>query len=341
MQQFGCMITLHSKSPCCQGKIYQHGQRRRQCSICKKTWRIRQKKRGKKFVRTTDLLVLKYLSNGGFNLEDHAFRYDLTITQLRCRIRKSLDVFLKRNHWQKIPERGKLILIVDAIEEKICCRTYTTYVILVRPINKNQAIILKPLICYSHENGDDWRRTFLTLSEDIRDRVVALVGDGKPCFKGISRRYGWLLQRCHFHLLAELYKRISYKRRSKHFETINEMIKIVRKIVAEKDDRKVEILVKVLKQFQKDYRLPERIRKTFISGFSKNFHYYRTYLKYPKFNLPSTTNSCENVNSFIRKLLGKAHGFKTYQSYSKWINALLLFRKTVTCNKKKIDLNFK
>jgi len=330
------MTTIHSKSPCCQGKIYHFGQRRRQCSICQKTWRIRQKKRGKKIGRITDRLVLRYLSNGGFNLEEHALKFKMTVPQLRYRIRKSLDKFIKKSCWPKIPKRGKLILIVDGLEEKICDRVYTTYIVLVRPVNKNQAIILEPLTCCGRENKNDWNKTFYVLPDNVKARVVALVGDGKPCFRGISRRYGWLLQRCHFHLLAELYKRISYKRKSRHFETINEMLKIIYRIIASKDDQKVKKLLKVLKCFQKNYQLPVRIRKDFISGFCTNVDYYRTYLKHPKLNLPTTTNSCENVNSFIRKLLDKAHGFRTYESYSKWIKALLLFRRTVTCNKKNI-----
>ena len=45
------MHSWHAKSPCCRAKIHHFGSRRHQCSYCKRTWRIRNKRRGRKLRR--------------------------------------------------------------------------------------------------------------------------------------------------------------------------------------------------------------------------------------------------------------------------------------------------
>jgi transposase-like protein len=58
------MNKLQGKSPYCQAKIYKIGGKRRQCSECKKTWKIRQKKRGRKAKRVDKKLVENILVRG-------------------------------------------------------------------------------------------------------------------------------------------------------------------------------------------------------------------------------------------------------------------------------------
>src|SRR3989339_895570 len=58
------MNILHGKSPCCQAKIYKFGGKRKQCSLCKKTWSVRKKKRGRKAKRINPDLLNKVLGKG-------------------------------------------------------------------------------------------------------------------------------------------------------------------------------------------------------------------------------------------------------------------------------------
>jgi len=194
-----------------------------------------------------------------------------------------------------------------------------------------RAVILPPLIAEGWENLADWRRAILTIPEAARKRIVAMVGDGKTCFKGLSEEFGWVLQRCLFHLLAELYKHASFKRKSKNQKILKRIIKLTRKIVNEKDDKKVKRLVKRMEKFKQDPATPQRLKKRFIGGFCKNYNLYRTYLKYPEYHIPTTSNACELTNNFIRRFLCQTRGFRTKHSYSEWIKALLLSRKTLTC----------
>lgn len=149
------MSQKHTKSPCCQGKIYQHGQRRRQCSVCKKTWRIRQKKKGRKAKRTNTAIVKRYLCKNGFNLDEHAGRLSITVPALRKRIRKNLNLLLETEQWIEPPKNKDLIVVIDALLQQIFFgkkkRYFTVYLVLLRASDDDKAIILKPVIIKSNE----------------------------------------------------------------------------------------------------------------------------------------------------------------------------------------------
>src|SRR3990167_1503103 len=57
---FPCMKKLHAKSPCCRARVVKFGARRRQCAFCKKTWRLRKKKRGRSRLRGNSPLLLRF-----------------------------------------------------------------------------------------------------------------------------------------------------------------------------------------------------------------------------------------------------------------------------------------
>ena len=85
------MHSCHAKFPCCQAKIYHFGSRRRQCSQCKRTWRIRKKRRGGK-PRRTRPGVLKAVLLDGRTLKTLAPRYGLTDQALTRRFRRGREL---------------------------------------------------------------------------------------------------------------------------------------------------------------------------------------------------------------------------------------------------------
>ncbi|MFC1615157.1 hypothetical protein ACFL22_01230, partial [Patescibacteria group bacterium] len=58
------MKKIQTNSLCCGVKIHNYGERRRQCSKCKKTWRIYKKKTGRKKIRVTTNIVEDVLVHG-------------------------------------------------------------------------------------------------------------------------------------------------------------------------------------------------------------------------------------------------------------------------------------
>lgn len=331
MGKFVCMQQKHTKSQCCQGSIYQHGQRRRQCSLCKRTWRIRQKKRGRKLRRINTDIVKRFLKNGSFNIFEHAQRLNIGISALQERIRKSRDLFLSKEEWPKIPGSCKLITVVDALIEKIDKQYYTVYFVALRSTKSEKAVILEPIIFPRYENKKDWQRVFKRIPRETRNRILALVGDGKPCLITITREYGWLFQRCHFHLLAELHRWASFKRRSKNRKLAEKLNGLVRNIITTKNEKQLKTSLNETAKLVRDPHVPIRIKQRFLKGFYRNFEFYRTYLNHSELNLPKTVNSCEKLCGFVRKFLNKTNGLRTAKSFSKWTKTLMLHQKKINC----------
>ena len=68
------MKQMQEKSPCCQGQVWRFGERRRQCSVCRKTWQSWAKKRGRKVRRSDGQLLLKHYLAGQLSITGHARR---------------------------------------------------------------------------------------------------------------------------------------------------------------------------------------------------------------------------------------------------------------------------
>ena len=234
--------------------------------------------------------------------------------------------------WPKIPQ-GDLIAIADALIEFIGGIECTVYLILLRPLNSNKAVIAPSLITINNsENLLGWRNTFSQIPFEAKQRIKALVCDGRAAFMPISKENGWALQRCHFHLLA----RIAHNRSITQFTRTNAQGKYIqnlaRIIINSKNENNVNQALEELKNITKN--ITSRSFKTVLSGLIRNYLDYRTYLRHPEFNLPTTSNSAEHLVGIIRDLQYRARGFNSIKSLTLWIEVLLKFTKTVTCNGK-------
>ncbi|OHA08431.1 MAG: hypothetical protein A3A44_00795 [Candidatus Sungbacteria bacterium RIFCSPLOWO2_01_FULL_60_25] len=101
-----------------------------------------------------------------------------------------------------VPERGKLILIADAIWYRVGGERSTIYVLLLRPRTGTEAVIWPPYLAPGHEDLAGWKGALAAVPGSIRARIGALVCDGATGVVNLGYRNGWLLQRCQFHLLA-------------------------------------------------------------------------------------------------------------------------------------------
>src|SRR3989304_3909078 len=158
------MKNLHAKSPCCREKIIRFGSRRRQCVSCRKTWRIRQKKKGRKTNRPVIDLVEKYLKGEIPSLHRAArCQNRFSEAQLQRRLKKSLERFVLKTPWPGFGDNHSFIVIADAAMIKVQSEIYTFYFMLFRPTNSNQAIIAKPYIQKDKESWLGWDRGFSAL----------------------------------------------------------------------------------------------------------------------------------------------------------------------------------
>lgn len=327
------MTTLHAKSPCCQGSIYQHGQRRRRCSLCGKTWRIRPANRGRKRLRLNPQTLLRYLDNKIGPFVHQASRHRLNPSAFCKRIQKMLKRFVSRETWPAVP-KDHLVVVADALIQMINGQTWTVYFILLRPIHSSLAVIFPPYFRLGKETcRDGWREAFERVAEGIRGRILALICDGASGLVGQAKRRGWIIQRCHFHIKHKLANYIRTGPLSRNREVGLRVNALVNTVLLSENVEKVQDAIRVLR-----YEIFPDIKshglRKYLRGFLKNYQDFRSYLSHPELNLPNTSNSAESLVGLVRDIQRRARGFRTLESFQDWIIAICKNKKTIVCNGK-------
>lgn len=321
------MKTLHVKSPCCRGGVIRYGNRRRQCTKCLKTWRVRQKKRGRDSLRTNSQLVIDYLSKN-----KSVFKNQADQERFRYRLALSLKYFLSHTPWSQPSRQEKLIMVADAMWQVVEDMAATVYLMLIRPVNSDLAWILAPVIIPGKESANGWAITLESIPPTLKKRIIALVCDGYPHLVFPAKQLGWIVQRCHFHLIASIKNYVTnnpLSRRRLLGRIVLEAVHTALNTTAEtKLSRALENLL-LLSKLIKNKKLKSR-----LTGFVKHIDDFRAYLKYPALNLPHTSNTAESLIQCIRDLQYRAHGFRTAQSFIQWVTAVCLFKRTMTCRGK-------
>lgn len=318
------MSHIHEKSPCCHSHIHRFGSRRRQCASCKKTWRVWKKQRGRKRHRLPVDLLFRY------------FKGELGNTRLKkrtraARLRSILQKFNEETPWPEIPE-GPLVIVADALIEYIEKKKYAVYFILIRSIGNSQAFIFPPSMRAGGEVVLGWHEAFSSIPRSIFGRVRALVCDGHGGLVYLAKRHGLALQRCHFHLLARIAHNASTGPLGKNKGIGIKLKKLIEVVLYGKDQIAIYAAIEELKMIKKQITSPNF--RTVISGFIKNFEDYRSYLNFPAYNLPTTSNTAEHLVGLVRDLQYRARGFRTPESLFSWITALCKYRRSVTCRAK-------
>src|SRR5262245_61450712 len=196
------MHSSHAKSLCCRAKIYRCGSRRRQCSRCKRTWRIRSQKRGRK-PRRVHAGVLEAVLLNGCTLKTIAPRYGLTHQGLSRRFRGALRGWVQRSRRLHLAA-GPLVLMLDGLYFRFRGKDWVLYLMAVKPCHRNQAVFLDPVLLVGRENLRGWSQAITTIPIHIHRRIRASVSDEVAGIIRLGRDQGWIVQLCHFHLISRL-----------------------------------------------------------------------------------------------------------------------------------------
>lgn len=322
------MENLHENSPCCGGKVWRDGIRRRRCSICKKRWRIYQRRRGRKRLRASPVLFKRFMDGSLPNLSKYAVKRNVSVRTMQRRLTASRDAYLQRTSWPEIP-KGGLIAVADATIWQIANKYHTSYEVLLRPIESDVAVITPPYWQIGKETINGWHNAFSTLSEDLIYRIVALVCDGHRGLHNEAYWQRWYIQRCHFHLLSSIRGRRSPTIYSRHADEGRRMYDLANLIITNTDIERVKPAINEIEELGLLTRSAQ-LRKI-ILGFVNHYEDYRTYLSYPSLRLPRTSNSAETFASFLWKLVQTASGYPTVESFQRWSEALIKYRRTIIC----------
>lgn len=329
------MINKHVKSPCCNAPARRFGKRRRQCRRCTKTWRVRQRKRGRKKKRAVPGLMAAYLSRSVTTVRDLSQRRQEGKSSSQRALARSLAQFIRVHDgtWQKlVPHRGKLILVADAIWYRVQGRKYTIYVFLLRPRKGNEAVIWLPHLQEGHEDIKGWREAAETIPPAIYARIGAIVCDGGTGIINFTYHNRWLLQRCHFHLLAAVQNYLTTGSRSPQREFALRVIQLVQTVINSAEEKTVRSALHDLDDICRTTR-SRGLRRT-LNGLLLHWQEYRTYQKYPDWHLPATSNAAESCIQCIRDLLYRCRGFRSEKQLKRWLTAFTIYKKTIRCRQK-------
>lgn len=324
------MEKYQAKSPCCKKKVYRFGKRRRQCSRCQKTWRIRKKKVGRKLKKESFQFALRYLRHEVPSLYAKARASGLSDDKLRNRLIKSRNQFLKRAKWLILPRQKPLIALADAM---VCCIDnfwYTFYFIVVKKPQENYATIVRPYVRKGTEVWFGWYEAFGRLPLKTKAAIVALVCDGHVGLLGVAKRENWILQRCHFHLIARLQSRRSKWYLSRHGSEGRLLYTFVSNAMNNPSLDSISISLERLHEYLETN--PSGELRNIVMGFTKHYMDYRSYLSYPGLHLPRTNNAVESMIGYIRNFCSRARGFRTISALTAWTDAILKSKQRITCN---------
>ncbi len=241
----------------------------------------------------------------------------------------SRDVLIRKERWPSPPDNVPLIAIADAIWQWINGERHTLHIILLKSLGSTEAIICPPLL----RKGDEtlgWPMAFSKIPQEWKNRIIALICDGNSGLVSMAYRNEWLLQRCHAHLRRFLNNYLRTGPRGTQRALAKEVHNLVTVILICRD--RLTVARSALRLREIYHTTKSRGIRKVISGFIKHIPEYRTYLEYPEIDLPTTTNAVESLNNLIRELQRRTRGFRSPESFLKWVNALLLNKKTITCN---------
>lgn len=321
------------KSPCCRAAIYKFGGKRRQCSLCKKTWTMWPKKQGRSPLRPRRTLLRKIVAEKQSLIGHHRHWRHLTLGAWSFRLRSTMEKFLKNNGPNATPS-GPLILIIDALWFWFEKKRWTMYLMAVRSVLSDQAVILDPALFLGRENYDEWSKVINNLPKQTRNRIKALVCDGFRGTDGIARDNGWVIQRCHFHLLSQLQVNRGKWKQLSDSPQRERVYQAVRKTLAVKPEN-LSRCVKSLSRLLVKNDCPKRLG-AIGREFLRRLDQFRACRNYPQLRLPNTTNTIESLNRIIRS---HCKHLRTPKSLNLRAKVLIRMRKTMTCKPKIFQQN--
>jgi len=323
------MNKIHEKiSPCCQAKVYKFGGKRRQCSLCKKTWTLWPKKRGRRSLRPRHNLLEKVVAGKQSLILRQSKRDHLTVAALSARLRRTMENFLKRRQANTLPS-GPLILVIDALWFRFKDQRWTMYLMAVRSICRDKAVILDPRLIIDRENHSDWSRVVDGIPRKTRNRIKALVCDGFRGSDRIAKSNSWIIQRCHFHLLAQMQVNRGKWKQLSDSPQREAVYTAIRKALIAKSVN-LPRCIKQLNELLLKNDCPRRIG-AIGREFLRRLNQFRAYQNFPELRLPNTTNSIESLNKIIRS---RCRHLRTPKSLLLRSRVIIRIRKTVTCKPK-------
>lgn len=223
---------------------------------------------------------------------------------------------------------GPLILLVDALWFRFGEQRWTLYLTALRPARGSLATFLDPVLLPGKENLSSWQEVVDAIPADLRESVTAVVSDGFAGVKRLAHSHRWVLQRCHFHLIATLQARRGTRRSLTGAALREQIYQLVRSALRLRDHRQLDTIKAQLRTLAASPLCPRRLRMI-VRQFLRELPAFLSYQSHPNLSLPTTTNAVESMGSIIR---ATTRGIPTPQALQRWATAIIRLRPHITCN---------
>jgi hypothetical protein len=315
------------KSPCCNQIVWVFAGRLRQCSRCLRRWRVRTKKRGRPRRRHDSRLIERVLVRRR-SLTELAIERRLTRQALSYRFVRALE---RRRGPAAVAIDDDSILLADGVWFRFKRRPWVLYLMATRPLEGQKATFRKPVLLEGPESKTAWIKALDTLPETDRARIRAIVCDHFVGSRSIARDNGWILQLCHFHLIAQFRRRLGYRNlRTPSRILRQEAYSLVRLALSTADERQAASISIHLKQLARE-AIGSRRFANLIRQFVLRLPEYRAYRLHPALHLPTTTGSVESMGRVIRDLLRRTRSISSPTALERWVTSYVEVRPHVTC----------
>lgn len=291
---------------------------------------MRPRRRGRTRARGSPALLARFLDHVIGSSQARARHTQRHPRTLQRQLTRSRDLFIRTTSWAQLPRQGPLILVADAMIQRLRGRWYTTYVLLIRTATQSRATIAPPILLPGKEGQPEWRAAIATLPPAIQRRIRALVCDGHLGLVNEAKRRGWVIQRCHFHLLAAIQGRRSRWHASRHWREGAALYAAVKAVLDAPADAVLDPLVRAVDDYALDTRSPQL--QKILRGFITHVEDFRNYRYHPELCLPRTSNTAESFIGCITALLGRLRGVSNVVALYCWIEALAKYKRTIQCN---------
>lgn len=254
------------------------------------------------------------------------------MTAVKERQRGALDAAMRQPWPWRMPS-GRLILLSDGIWFMLGGVRWVAYICAIRAVRSTRVVFLRPILKPGVECEERWREVCAVLPPGANRRISAWVSDSFTGVGTIAAERGWVLQRCHAHLLRRVADIIGTRKRLRWLAGRRRAAARIRQLITEEDPHAMTQCLRSLRRLARDAVCPYKIRGVIREAIRRREE-YRSYLTHPDLRLPTTTNVIENMNARIRELAGRSRGFRTPASLERWITGFVRNNPTARCRPK-------
>lgn len=231
------------------------------------------------------------------------------------------------------PSSGS-ILICDALWCRFRNRLWVLYLMALRPIDSERAVFLDPLLSYGPESRTGWERAISTIPTDRRAEIRAFVVDNFAGCTTIAKQNGWVLQLCHFHIIATLRAKLGgIRRRDLKDRALRlEACRLLREALKTADHQQLEACLVGIKALHENGSLQWKIRNL-LREFVRRIADFRAYRIHPHLALPRTTGSAESMVRVIRDLMRRTRNFSSPRAFRLWVTNYIRVRPEIICRR--------